>query len=334
MNELSIILAGFSAVSCCLLFFVYLFYLPDMQKTAAGKVACGGLLLTLAALQVTHVSSFMHGTDLLSSRLYAVFLAAVPVMLYFFSRELLFHGAKPVVRDLLHVLPLLLVLVLPISMAPLAAFLLGCCYTFYILRKVLALRRHLPRFRFEKFFFGLFFAMTLVALILGLSLSFIDHSLFYHGYAGCISIAMVLVITALLAFPELLSDVLLASESAYAKTRLAGVNIADSAEQLERLMHDGHFYENENLTLGAVAEELGLTGHQLSELVNTRFSLSFPRYIRQHRIEAAKRLLLAEPHASVLSISLATGFKSQSSFYTAFREITGQSPAVFRKSEL
>lgn len=230
MNELSIILAGFSAVSCVILFFVYLFYLPDMQKTVAGKFACGGLLLTLAVVQITHVVAFTQAIDLLSSKLYSVLLAAIPVMLFFFSRELLFHGGKPAVQDLVHILPLVVVLLLPVSIAPIAAFLFGCGYAFYILRKVLVLRSHLPRFRFEKFFFALFFAMTLVALALGLSLSVIDHSFFYHGYAACVSIAMVLVVTALLAFPELLSDVLLASESAYAKTRLADVDIAGSAQ--------------------------------------------------------------------------------------------------------
>ena len=52
--------------------------------------------------------------------------------------------------------------------------------------------------------------------------------------------------------------------------------------------------------------------------------------MRSTRVEAAKKLLVAEPNSSVLSISLETGFKSQSSFYAAFKDITGKSPGAFR----
>ena len=92
-------------------------------------------------------------------------------------------------------------------------------------------------------------------------------------------------------------------------------------------------FENEDLTLTSTAEQLDISAQQLSELVNSDFGTSFPRYVRQHRVEAAKQMLVAEPAASVLSVSLATGFRSQSSFYTAFKEHTGETPAAFR-SEL
>ena len=95
-------------------------------------------------------------------------------------------------------------------------------------------------------------------------------------------------------------------------------------------MVQDRLYENENLSLASAAEQLNVSSQQLSELVNTNFDMSFPRYVRQHRVEAAKQLLADEPESSVLSVSLATGFKSQSSFYTAFKEHTGQTPAAFR----
>ncbi len=334
MRELSILLAGFSAVACLILCVVYLFYLPDMKKTVVGKIACCGLMWVLAAIQLAHALGLMHEIELLASRAYVLLLALVPVAFYFFSRSLLFHDTAPDKRDLFHLIPLLLALLLPVSWVPLVAFSLGFIYTLHILRKILALRAHLQRFEFERFFFGIFFAMTIIALLLGLCLPFIGHAFFYHAYAGCVSIAMVLVVTALLAFPELLTDVLLASEIVYAKSQLSGLNTAALGERLESLMKEDQYYENENLSITLAAKELGISGHQLSELVNTRFGLSFPRYVRQHRIEAAKRLLLAEPDTSVLAVGLSTGFKSQSSFYAAFREVTGQSPAAYRKEAL
>ena len=332
MNELSAVLAGFSAVTCFILCAVYLFSLPEMQKTTLGKITCVALMSTLALVQLAHVHYFFGGADLLSRRFYLVLLSLVPVTFYFFFRELLFHGSRPSGYDTVHLLPLLFAMVLPNYWAVVIIFVAGCGYTLVIYRKVLKLRPQIPRFKFERFFLTLFFAMTLLALILGLILPVIDPLLFYHAYAACLSVAMVLVLSALLIFPELLSDVTLASAVVYSKSKLGRVSVTEKRETLERLMLEEQIYENEDLNLNHVAELLGLTGHQLSELVNSSFSLSFPRYVRQHRIEAAKRLLLAEPDTSVLSVGLATGFKSQSSFYAAFRDLTGQAPAAYRNA--
>lgn len=331
MKELSAILAGFSIISCLIFCGVYLFSLPGMKKTAIGKITCTGLLLVLAVVQFFHLQHFIYDTDLLSLRWYAAVLALVPVFFYFFSRELLFHGEKPTLKDLAHVVLLLLVLVTPLPWAVVVCFIAGCGYTLYIFINVLKLRIKIPRFRFEKFFFTLFLVMNIVALLLGVLAPWINPAVFYHGYAASISMAMVLITTALLVFPELLSDVLLASETVYAKSKLTNVDVDQTRISLEQLMVVDRCYENENLTLADVAEQLDVSSQQLSELVNGCFNMSFPRYVRQHRVEAARQMLLAEPDASVLSVGLATGFKSQSSFYTAFKEHTGSTPAGFRR---
>lgn len=331
MKELSTILAGFSIVSCFILCGVYLFSLPGMKKTRIGKLTCTGLLLTLALVQLSHILHFMQGVELLSHRMYALLLASVPMSFFFFSRELLFHGEKPSVKDLAHGLVVITALVTPLPWGVVLCFVAGCGYTAFIFYKVLKLRARIPRFRFERFFFALFLAMNVVALMHGVIAPWINAELFYHGYSLSISIAMVLLTAALLVFPELLSDVLLASETVYAKSKLANVDVTQVKSRLEQLMVLDRCYENENLTLADVAQQLDVSSQQLSELVNSCFNLSFPRYVRGHRIEAAKQMLIAEPDASVLSVGLATGFKSQSSFYTAFKEHTGSTPAGFRR---
>jgi AraC-like DNA-binding protein len=51
-------------------------------------------------------------------------------------------------------------------------------------------------------------------------------------------------------------------------------------------------------------------------------------------VDAAKALLVNAPSQSILSISMDTGFRSQSAFYAAFKEVTGQSPGEFREARL
>ncbi|MFK8019802.1 MAG: helix-turn-helix domain-containing protein [Pseudomonadales bacterium] len=76
---------------------------------------------------------------------------------------------------------------------------------------------------------------------------------------------------------------------------------------------------------------MALSAHQLSELINSHYGVGFPRFLRQHRVDAAKTLLLDEPDASILSVSLMIGFRFQSSFYSAFKELTGLSPGAYRQ---
>jgi len=96
-------------------------------------------------------------------------------------------------------------------------------------------------------------------------------------------------------------------------------------------MAEDKLYCMENLSLETLAEAVQLSPHQLSELINTEFQQGFSRYIRQHRIDEAKQLLLNEPNSSVLVIGLSVGFNSQSNFYAAFKECVGVPPAQYRK---
>ena len=45
-------------------------------------------------------------------------------------------------------------------------------------------------------------------------------------------------------------------------------------------------------------------------------------------------MLVEEPRASVLSVGMASGFNSQSSFYVAFKEQVGEVPGAYRQRML
>ena len=59
--------------------------------------------------------------------------------------------------------------------------------------------------------------------------------------------------------------------------------------------------------------------------------MGFSRLVRQYHVDTAKKMLISEPRASVLSVGLSVGFTSQSNFYVAFKEIAGSVPGQFRK---
>lgn len=331
---ISSILAGFSIVSSVILLLAYLFFLHEMRKTFVGKLAAAFVLLGLAGLQCAHFLFYSKGIELLNFRSYCLLLMLLPCAFLFFGRETLFHDIQYHWWDSVHFLPLLGGIFLPLALIPALAFTIGSAYTFWFAHKVFQLRDQRRRFKFEIFFFGLFALMAGCALLLGLMLPLIDNGVFYLAYGNAIAVAMILVVAALLIFPELLSDITLVTELAYAKSKLSSVDSEQKLLELEKLMTQDKLYENEQLSLAVLAEAIDLSSHQLSELINTEFGYSLPRFIREHRVRAAKTLLLAEPDTSVLAISMMTGFKSQSNFYTAFKEATGESPGNYRRTRL
>lgn len=329
--DLTVLIAGFTIFSAVTLSLAYLFFLPDLQKSACSKLACVALLSGLAGLQWFHYLSLTSEFEALGDRYYLTLLLLVPACFYYFSRFVLFPSLEPRWSQLGHLVPALIGFFLPDNIVPPVAFLIGTAYCFWFARLVLELRSQQSRFAMERFFFGLFAILAVIALILGLLIPYIDHDIFYLAYANSIGIAMVLVVTAIIVFPEMLSDIQQIAEITYTKSKLGGIDIESKKMQLEALIRQESVYQNEKLSLGAMADMLDLTAHQLSELVNTQYGYGFSRFVRAHRVEQAKKFLVDEPDTSILAISIMTGFQSQSNFYSAFREITSESPGSYRK---
>lgn len=330
LHTVTQLIIGFSVVSGLILLFAYLFFLSNMQKTRLGIMSCSVLLLALVGLQLAHLYYLQTGADLFSSPGYVLLLLAAPPAFYFFGREILLPDSKTSLREAWHLLPLLSAAVLPADYIAPIAFIIGTGYSIWLARIVYGMRRQVARFRFEMFFFGLFALLAVGVLTLVFLVPYTSAEMFYVGYAIAIGTTLILIVGALIVFPELLSDISDAAAVTYASSTLGGVDIEAALRELDRRMTDEKVFQNENLNLGMLADMLQLTSHQLSELINTQFGISFPRYVREKRVAEASRLLQEEGASSILSISMAVGFRSQSNFYAAFREITGESPGKFR----
>lgn len=93
-------------------------------------------------------------------------------------------------------------------------------------------------------------------------------------------------------------------------------------------------YLDENLSLAMLAEQLGLTSNQLSQIINQKTSTNFFNFINSYRVEAVKERL-KDPdfaHYSILAIGYDCGFQSKSSFNKIFKQMVGKTPLEFQKS--
>lgn len=118
----------------------------------------------------------------------------------------------------------------------------------------------------------------------------------------------------------------------YENSRLKSLDLADLQQRLEQLMLEEEVFADEALNLESLAAHSGVTAHQLSEFLNAHLNLSFPAFVAGHRIRKARELLEREPDRSIIDVGFAVGFGAKSSFNSAFRAVTGQSPGEYRRA--
>ncbi len=127
---------------------------------------------------------------------------------------------------------------------------------------------------------------------------------------------------------------LLQSESRkaqYEKSRVRGLDVSRIISRLHEIMADEKAFADEEITLKDLAQELGISPHQLSEILNEKIKKNFKTFVNEYRVEEAKKLLVEEPDRSILSVGVAVGFNSNTTFCTVFSKTTGYSPRHYRK---
>lgn len=120
------------------------------------------------------------------------------------------------------------------------------------------------------------------------------------------------------------------------KYRHSGLTTSASQSLLERLMEymerDRPYLDNE-LRLASLADQLHVSPHHLSQVINEQCGQHFSDFINAYRIEEVKRLLSMPRNADALIINLAyaAGFNNKTSFNKAFKIATGLSPTEYRQ---
>lgn len=119
----------------------------------------------------------------------------------------------------------------------------------------------------------------------------------------------------------------------YRKSKIKGMDVPAVLRKLDHLMKEKQVYQNEELTLPLLADQLGISPHQLSEMLNSVLKTNFKNYLNDWRIGAAKKLLKDEPELKVLEIALDCGFRSKSTFNSVFLKSTGMTPKEYQETQ-
>jgi len=109
---------------------------------------------------------------------------------------------------------------------------------------------------------------------------------------------------------------------------------SQNLNRLTTVMNDKKPYLDFDLTLQKLAVQTDIPEKELSILINQHLGKHFYDFVNEYRINDAKKLLkdTSQKELTVLEILYKVGFNSKSSFYTAFKKSTDQTPTQFRKS--
>ena len=82
-----------------------------------------------------------------------------------------------------------------------------------------------------------------------------------------------------------------------------------------------------------ISAELKVPKDQLTEVLNTEIGSNFFQFVNGYRIEAVKTMLADKKNKySIEAIGYECGFNSKSTFFTVFKNLTGQTPQEYKNS--
>ncbi|GLR16818.1 hypothetical protein GCM10007940_14330 [Portibacter lacus] len=119
------------------------------------------------------------------------------------------------------------------------------------------------------------------------------------------------------------------------KTKAAAEPI-DHADQLllkiKSKMEEEKLYLNPKLKLNDLADAVELNRNMVSRLLNEEYLHGFSNFVNEMRVNEAMKLIHLRSDLSLEGIGYEAGFNSKSSFFSAFKKISGLTPAQFKKN--
>jgi AraC-like DNA-binding protein len=134
--------------------------------------------------------------------------------------------------------------------------------------------------------------------------------------------------------PEIFAGIAQNETTKYLGSNLTPSQIEAYKNELVALLGSEKPFLNPQVSLSDLSEKLSVSTKQLSQVINQSFNKSFFDFINTYRIQEVQQILKEskDDKLTVLEAMYEAGFNSKSSFNTAFKKETGQTPTEFRKT--
>lgn len=133
--------------------------------------------------------------------------------------------------------------------------------------------------------------------------------------------------------PEIFAGIAQNETSKYLGSKLTPDQIEEYKKHLLALLKTEKPFLNPQVSLTDLSEKLSVSTKHLSQVINQSFNKNFFDFINTFRIQEVQQILKesSDDKMTVLEAMYQAGFNSKSSFNTAFKKETGQTPTEFRK---
>ncbi len=133
---------------------------------------------------------------------------------------------------------------------------------------------------------------------------------------------------------ETKTEVSIEPEIKYAATKMEGTELQQCCNKVQNFMESNRPYLDSELTLPKLAEDLNVTTHHLSQVINEVHGKNFFNFINKYRVDEVKRKIQDPKYQNytLLGIAFESGFNSKSAFNRVFKNITGTTPSTYRNS--
>jgi len=107
----------------------------------------------------------------------------------------------------------------------------------------------------------------------------------------------------------------------------------EKGRRLKEAVAANRLYEDAELTLATLAAKLMIHPHDLSRIINVGLEKNFSDFINEFRVREVARKMQdpAFDNLTLLGIAYESGFNSKTTFNRVFKEITGKTPAEYKK---
>jgi AraC-like DNA-binding protein len=116
------------------------------------------------------------------------------------------------------------------------------------------------------------------------------------------------------------------------KYQKSGLKSADAQALYEKLVahiDNEQAYLDADISLGALAGDLGISTNHVSQVINEFDQCNFNDFINKRRVAEACRRLQNSRDTNLLELAMNVGFNSKSSFNRAFRKFAGATPSEY-----
>jgi len=153
-----------------------------------------------------------------------------------------------------------------------------------------------------------------------------------HLFAAYITISIYLISFQVVRQSGFFKQPSLVEQPKYKTSSLTEAQQNQLLEKLKELMATQKPFLKPDFSLPELADQLKTSVHFLSQVINNGLNKSFFEMTAQYRVEEAKRLLKEKPNIKIEEIAEEVGYNSKSSFNTAFKRLTSQTPSEWRST--